>query len=53
MDEGKYNTETLPHSLDEMLNKRYSLLTYQSDFRYLSTHSVILYLLRMSSYTEH
>lgn len=32
--------------------KIYSLITYQSDFRHLSTHSIILYSPRMSSYFE-
>lgn len=30
----------------------YSLITYQSDFRHLSMHRVILYSPRMSSYFE-
>lgn len=33
--------------------KIYSFITYQSDFRHPSTHSVTLYSPRMSSYFEH
>lgn len=45
-------SEPRPNAKKKKKKKIYSLITYRSDFRHLSTHSVILYSPRMSSYYE-